>query len=97
MREEIGFIGMGNMGMPMVSNLSQAGRGLIVFDIDPAVSERAEVKTEVRTRQWYDRGVAPAARTGRIRERALESARFQQAQFGDTPFELLRHQHVVPG
>lgn len=43
MNDPIGFIGMGNMGMPMVSNLSQSGKKLIVYDIDPAVCGQAGV------------------------------------------------------
>jgi 3-hydroxyisobutyrate dehydrogenase-like beta-hydroxyacid dehydrogenase len=29
----IGFIGLGNMGLPMASNLIQAGHYLVVFDV----------------------------------------------------------------
>jgi 3-hydroxyisobutyrate dehydrogenase len=32
---KIGFIGLGNMGAPMVSNLLKAGQTVIVFDINP--------------------------------------------------------------
>jgi 4-hydroxybutyrate dehydrogenase / sulfolactaldehyde 3-reductase len=34
--ERIGFIGLGNMGRPMASNLARKGFPLVVFDINPA-------------------------------------------------------------
>ena len=34
--DRIGFIGLGNMGRPMASNLARKGFPLVVFDIDPA-------------------------------------------------------------
>lgn len=37
---KIGFIGLGNMGGPMVSNLLKAGHELKVFDIVPALVEK---------------------------------------------------------
>jgi 3-hydroxyisobutyrate dehydrogenase len=37
----IGFIGLGNMGLPMVRNLSRAGHTLRAFDIAPACLEAA--------------------------------------------------------
>src|SRR5262245_15736070 len=42
MADTVGFIGMGTMGFPMVSNLSKAGVPLVVFDASPAVMERAK-------------------------------------------------------
>ena len=35
-RETIGYIGLGNMGMPMARNLVRAGYPVVVHDIDPA-------------------------------------------------------------
>jgi 4-hydroxybutyrate dehydrogenase/sulfolactaldehyde 3-reductase len=34
--ERVGFIGLGNMGRPMASNLARKGFSLVVFDINPA-------------------------------------------------------------
>ena len=34
--DRVGFIGLGNMGRPMASNLARKGFSLIVFDINPA-------------------------------------------------------------
>jgi 3-hydroxyisobutyrate dehydrogenase len=36
----VGFIGVGNMGWPMASNLARAGHDVVVFDIDRARAER---------------------------------------------------------
>jgi 4-hydroxybutyrate dehydrogenase/sulfolactaldehyde 3-reductase len=33
--ETVGFIGLGNMGRPMASNLCRKGRSLVVYDINP--------------------------------------------------------------
>ena len=37
-----GFVGLGNMGRPMASNLQRKGFPLVVFDIDPAAVRRVE-------------------------------------------------------
>ncbi|HET6223736.1 MAG TPA: 3-hydroxyisobutyrate dehydrogenase [Dongiaceae bacterium] len=37
----IGFIGLGNMGLPMARNLVKAGHRLRVFDVSPAAVEKA--------------------------------------------------------
>jgi 3-hydroxyisobutyrate dehydrogenase len=37
----IGFIGLGNMGLPMARNLIKAGHRLRVFDVSPAAVEKA--------------------------------------------------------
>jgi len=37
----IGFIGLGNMGLPMAMNLIKAGHGVIGFDVVPAAREAA--------------------------------------------------------
>ena len=34
----VGFIGLGNMGLPMARNLLKAGRRLVVHDLNPAVA-----------------------------------------------------------
>jgi 3-hydroxyisobutyrate dehydrogenase len=36
----VGFIGIGNMGWPMASNLGRAGHDVVVYDIDRARAER---------------------------------------------------------
>ena len=41
MGQEIGFVGLGAMGLPMAAGLAGAGHRLRVFDIDPAARERA--------------------------------------------------------
>lgn len=46
---EIGFIGLGNMGLPMSRRLLAAGHRLTVYDLDPA-----------RVRQLLDEGAEPA-------------------------------------
>lgn len=40
MQGAAGFIGLGNMGLPMATNLAKAGYTLRVFDIQPAVREQ---------------------------------------------------------
>src|SRR4051812_6320026 len=37
---QIGFIGLGNMGLPMAQNLIKAGHGVTGFDISTAATER---------------------------------------------------------
>ncbi len=37
----IGFVGLGNMGLPMARRLLGAGHRLLVFDTDDAAVERA--------------------------------------------------------
>ena len=37
---QIGFIGLGNMGLPMAQNLMKAGHGVIGFDIEKSAGER---------------------------------------------------------
>ena len=49
-----GFIGLGNMGAPMASNLLKAGHELTVFDlvqdaVDKAVSEGAKAAADIAT------------------------------------------------
>ena len=39
MAGSVGFIGLGNMGGPMASNLAKHGFSLVVHDIDPAKVE----------------------------------------------------------
>jgi 3-hydroxyisobutyrate dehydrogenase len=39
-RGAVGFVGVGNMGWPMASNLARAGHDVVVFDIDRARAER---------------------------------------------------------
>ncbi len=51
---KIGFIGLGNMGAPMASNLLKAGHELTVFDlmqdaVDKAVSEGATAAADIST------------------------------------------------
>lgn len=41
MTETVGFIGLGTMGMPMVSNLSKAGVRLVVHDVNPGAAKTA--------------------------------------------------------
>ncbi len=41
MAEQIAFIGLGNMGLPMASNLVKAGLGVTGFDVVPAANEAA--------------------------------------------------------
>ena len=48
-RETIGYIGLGNMGMPMARNLLRAGYPVVVHDLDP-----------VRMRTLVDEGAAAA-------------------------------------
>lgn len=49
MGDTIGFIGLGTMGMPMVTNLSKAGVELLVFDTSPAALATAAALRGVRT------------------------------------------------
>src|SRR5262245_18591611 len=41
--ERIGFIGLGNMGLPMAANLYRKGFSLIVFDVRPEPVGRLEL------------------------------------------------------
>src|SRR4030095_2840157 len=40
--DRIGFIGLGNMGRPMASNLVRKGFTLVVFDVNPAPVRQLE-------------------------------------------------------
>jgi 3-hydroxyisobutyrate dehydrogenase len=42
MMAKIGFIGLGNMGLPMATNLLKAGHRLAAFDVVPAAQEAAQ-------------------------------------------------------
>ena len=46
----IGFIGLGNMGKPMASNLCRTGHRVLVFDIEPARMQAVETAGAVRAR-----------------------------------------------
>ncbi len=48
MEESIGFIGLGTMGFPMMSQLAKAGRQVIAYDADAAVRDRAGKVAGVR-------------------------------------------------
>ncbi len=41
MGDKIGFIGLGTMGMPMITNLAKAGVELVVHDVSPSAIEAA--------------------------------------------------------
>ena len=49
MAREIGFIGLGNMGLPMATNLAKAGYSLHVYDVQPAAMQRATAQQGVST------------------------------------------------
>lgn len=44
-RPKVGFIGLGNMGAPMVRNLAKAGYAVVVYDAEPAVRARLAEET----------------------------------------------------
>src|SRR4029450_6234962 len=49
--DRIGFIGLGNMGRPMASNLQRKGFALTVFDVSPvAMAELSQNGAAVATR-----------------------------------------------
>lgn len=56
-QETIGFIGLGNMGSPMVANLLKAGRNVTVFDL----SEQAAAPHLANGAKW---GASPAGVAG---------------------------------
>lgn len=58
-RDVVGFIGLGHLGAPMASRLVQAGRQLVVFDLEPA---HVEVLT--------NRGARAARSAREVAERA---------------------------
>ena len=60
MSEMVGFIGLGTMGLPMVTNLAKAGVALAVHDVSPAAT-RAATRLP---------GVEPMASPGAVAERA---------------------------
>ncbi len=47
MGQDIGFVGLGAMGLPMAAGLAGAGHRLRVYDIDPAARERAAAVTGI--------------------------------------------------
>lgn len=47
----IGFIGLGNMGLPMARNLLKAGHAVLGFDVSPAAVERFAAAGGVRARE----------------------------------------------
>ncbi len=42
--KKIGFIGLGNMGLPMASNLVKSGFSVVGFDIEDAAVKKAQKK-----------------------------------------------------
>ena len=53
-KEIVGFIGLGNMGMPMAHNIAGAGYDMVVFDI-AGTAERAPSRCDdcrVRGAMW---------------------------------------------
>ena len=44
----IGFIGAGNMGLPMIKNLIKAGFDVKVFDVNPKVTKKLD-KENIKT------------------------------------------------
>ena len=62
--DRIGFIGLGNMGRPMASNLVRKGFPLVAFDVN-ARARSASSSTSVRA--------PPASVRGRRRRRATSS------------------------
>ena len=46
---QVGFVGLGAMGLPMAANLLEAGHKLRVFDINESSVELAVQKGAVRT------------------------------------------------
>jgi len=44
-QQKVGFIGLGNMGAPMVRNLAKAGYDVVVYDAEPAVRTRIAGET----------------------------------------------------
>ena len=52
----IGFIGLGNMGLPMARNLLAAGHGVTGFDVVPEAPEAARANgVEIAARERRDR------------------------------------------
>ena len=47
---KIGFIGLGNMGLPMAQNLVKAGHAVSGFDVNAASAETARRRTAARGR-----------------------------------------------
>ena len=45
--QSIGFIGAGNMGLPMLKNLIKQGYDVKVYDINPKITKRLEEDVEV--------------------------------------------------
>ena len=58
-KETIGYIGLGNMGMPMARNLLRAGWPIVVHDLDPA-----------RVRTLVDEGASTVASPAEMASRA---------------------------
>jgi 4-hydroxybutyrate dehydrogenase/sulfolactaldehyde 3-reductase len=50
--ERVGFIGLGNMGRPMASNLARKGVPLVVFDINPAPLRQLEALGARAAASW---------------------------------------------
>jgi 3-hydroxyisobutyrate dehydrogenase len=58
--ERVGFIGLGTMGLPMVTNLGKAGARVVAFDVSPRAMETARGRP----------GVEPAPSARVVAERA---------------------------
>jgi len=43
-KKKMGFVGLGNMGAHMASNLLKAGYGVVVFDVNPTATEKLKEK-----------------------------------------------------
>ena len=75
-KETIGYIGLGNMGMPMARNLVRAGYPVVVHDIDP-----------VRVRTLVDEGAAAAASPSEMASRGA-SVIFSSLPTGESVEEV---------
>ena len=61
MTRDIGFIGLGRMGGPMVRNLAKAGHRVHAFDADPAAATRAAAASGITIHGSAREVAAPAA------------------------------------
>ena len=79
-QQQIGFIGLGKMGLPMAANLLKAGYGVNGFDVS------ANAGAELQTQSGFARAASAqdAARSGNIVILMLPTARLLIACCGMT-------------
>ena len=73
---EIGFLGLGNMGLPMARNLLKAGHAVTVYNRTPAKAEELHRDGGARVARTPAEAAAPVAVTMLADDAAVEAVVF---------------------